>query len=183
MPVLSQGPSYRDESIQGGPYHSHPCQHPLRMVSVLWQGGWYRYWTNVLDPQVLAARQVCELYRRRWRMEDAFALTKRVLDVAYLWTGSTNAVHLQIYATLLCYAVLLTICHQVAQALGEPLERLSVEMGFRALYHYGQAVQRGESDDLILFLTEHAKLLGMVKRRRKRHHACQQLACLVWGDP
>jgi Transposase DDE domain len=181
--VLSQGPSYRDEIIQVGQYHSNPCTHPLRMVSVLWQGVWYRYLTNVLDPQMLSARQVCELYRRRWRIEDAFALTKRVLDLAYLWTGSTNAVQLQIYATLIFYAVLLTICHQVAQALGEPLERISVEMVFRALYHYDQAVQRGEYDDLILFLTGHAKLLGIVKRRRKWHRECQHLECLIWGDP
>jgi Transposase DDE domain len=181
--VLSQGPYYRDEIIEVGQYRSHPCRHPLRLISVLWQGGWYRYLTNVLDPQAVSARQVCELYRRRWRIEDAFALTKRVLDLAYLWTGSTNAVQLQIYATLIFYAVLLTICQQVAQALGEPLERISVEMVFRALYHYGQAVQHGEYDDLILFLTEHAKLLGIVKRRRKQHRERQHLECLMWGDP
>jgi hypothetical protein len=156
--VLSQGPYSRDEIIQVGQYRSNPCKHPLRMVSVLWQGVWYRYLTNVLDPQVLSARQVCELYRRRWRIEDAFAVTKRVLDLAYLWTGSANAVQLQIYATLLFYAVLLTICQQVAQVLGEPLERISVEMVFRAFYHYSRAVQRGEAHDLVQFLAEHAKL-------------------------
>jgi hypothetical protein len=183
MRELSHGPYYRDEIIEMGQYRSHPGQYPVRLVSVLWQGVWYRYLTNVLDPQVLSARQVCELYRRRWRIEDAFALTKRVLDLAYLWTGSTNAVQLQIYATLIFYAVLLTICQQVAQVLGEPLERISVEMVFRALYHYGQAVQRGEYDDLILFLTEHAKLLGIVKRWRKPHRERQQLECLIWSDP
>ena len=99
-------------------------------MSVWWHGAWYRYLTNVLDPQALSARQVCELYRRRWRIEDAFARTKRLLDLAYVWTGSRNAVQVQRYATLLFYAVLVTICHQVAQALGEPLERLSVERVF-----------------------------------------------------
>jgi len=128
---LRRSPHDRDELIQVGQYRSHPCQHPLRMVSVLWQGVWYRYLTNVLDPQVLSARQVCELSRRRWRIEDAFALTKRLLDLAYVWTGSTNAVQLQIYATLIFYAVLVTICQQIAQALGEPLARIAVEMVFR----------------------------------------------------
>jgi hypothetical protein len=153
------------------------------MVSVLWGGVWYRYLTNVLDPQVLSARQVCELYRRRWRIEDAFALTKRVLDLAYLWTGSANAVQVQIYATLLFYAVLLTMCQQVAQVLGEPLERISVERVFRAFYHYSRAVQRGEADDLVRFLAEHAKLLGIVKRWRNHHRDCSQLASLMWEDP
>ena len=181
--VLSQGVQYRDEIIQVGQYRSNPCTHPLRMVSVLWQGAWYRYLTNVLDPQALSARQVCELYRRRWRIEDAFALTKRLLDLAYVWTGSTNAVQLQIYATLIFYTVLVTICQQVAQALGEPLERISVEMVFRAFYHYSRAVQRGESDDLVSFLAEHAKLLGIVKRWRKQHRERQQLESIIWGDP
>ena len=38
-------------------------------------------------------------------------------------------VQLQIYATLIFYAVLVTICQQIAQALGEPLERISADLG------------------------------------------------------
>jgi len=180
---LSCGLYDRDQMIQVGQYRANPSQHPLRMVSVRWQGTWYRYLTNVLDPQVLSARQVCELYRRRWRIEDAFALTKRLLDLAYVWTGSSNAVQLQIYATLMFYAVLLTICQQVAQVLGEPLERISVEMVFRAFYHYGRAVQCGACDDLVAFLVEHAKLLGIVKRQRKHHRERQELESIIWGEP
>lgn len=183
LAVLSQGPYFRDEIIKLGLYRSNPCRYPLRMVSVLWGGQWYRYLTNVLDPQVLSARQVCELYRRRGRIEDAFLLTKRVLDLAYLWTTSPNGVQLQIYATLIFYAVLLTLCQQVAQALNEPLERISVERVFRAWYHYSCAVQRGESEDLVQFLVEHAKLLGLVKRWRKRHREHQQLEQVIWADP
>ena len=99
-------PYYRDELVKLGQYHSNPCRHPLRMVSVLWHGQWYRYLTNVLDPRLLTARQVCELYRRRWRIEDAFLLTKRVLDLAYLWTASPNGVQLQTlrHAHFLCRA-------------------------------------------------------------------------------
>jgi hypothetical protein len=111
---LSSSPDDRDEIMRVGQYRSNPCQHPLRMVAVRWQVTWYRYLPNVLDPQVLSARHVGELYRRRWRIEDAFALTKRLLDLAYVWTGASNAVQLQIYATLMFYAVLLTICQQVA---------------------------------------------------------------------
>ena len=183
MQVLSDSPYDRDEIIQVGQSRANPGTHPLRLVSVLWQGAWYRSLTNVLDPQALSARQVCELYRRRWRIDDAFALTKRLLDVASVWTGSTNAVQLQIYATLIFSAVLVTICQQVAQALGEPLERISVERVFRAFSHYSRAVQRGESDDLVSFLAEHAQLLGIVKRWRMSHRERQHLESLIWGDP
>jgi len=151
------------------------------MVSVLWYGQWYRYLTNVLAPPHLLARQVCELYRRRWRREDAFLLTKRVLELAYLWTASPNGIQLQIAATLIFYAVLLHLCPQVAQALQEPLERISVEMVFRAFYHFSRAVQRGESDTLIEFLVAHAALLGLLKRWRSRHRERQQQEQIVWS--
>lgn len=181
LEVVSQGPYYRDELVKLGQYRSNPCRHPLRMVSVRWHGQWYRYLTNVLDPQHLSARQVCELYRRRWRIEDAFLLTKRVLELAYLWTASPNGIQLQIFATLIFYAVLLNLCQQVAQALQEPLERISVEMVFRAFYHFSRAVQRGESDNLIEFLVVHAALLGLVKRWRARHRERQQQEQIVWS--
>ena len=116
-------------------------------------------------------------------MEEAFALTKRVLDVASVWTGSTKAVQWQIYATWIFSAGLLTICPQVAAVLGEPWEWLSVEMVLRALYHSSRAVERGECDDVVSFLAEHAKRLGIVKRWRKHHRECQQLESIIWGDP
>jgi hypothetical protein len=117
------------------------------------------------------------------RIKDACTLTKRRLDLAYVWTGSTNAVQLPLYATLMFCAVLVAIGQQVAQALGEPLERLSVEMAFRAFYHDSRAVQRGESDDLVSFLGGHAKRLGIVKRWRKQHRERQQLESIIWVDP
>jgi hypothetical protein len=179
--VLGEGPHYRDEIIELGQYRSHPCRHRVRLVSVLWHGQWYRYLTNVLDPQVLSARQVCELYRHRWRIEDAFSVTKRVLDLAYLWKASANGVQLQLYATLLFYCVLLSVCQQVAVALNQPLERISMEMVFRAFYHYSRALQRGETQELVPYLVNHAPLLGVVKRWRSCHRERQQEEQLVWG--
>jgi Transposase DDE domain len=183
MQVLSGRPYDRDERLHVGQYRSNPCTSPLRMVSVLWQGAGYRDLTHVLDPQVRSARQGCERYRRRWRIEDALALTKRRLDLAYVWTGSTNAVQWQLYATLVCSAVLVTIGQQVAQVLGEPLERISVAMVCRAFYHSSRAVQRGACEDLVAFLVEHATLLGLVKRQRTQHRERQQLESIMWGDP
>jgi hypothetical protein len=180
--VLSHTPYYRDELIEVGLHHSHPCRHPLRLVSVLWRGQWYRYLTNVLAPTQLSARDICELYRRRWRIEDAFLVTKRVLDLAYLWKASANGVQLQLYATFLFYLVLLNVCQHVAQSLNEPLEQISVEMVFRAFYHYSRALTRGETVNLVTYLVQHAKLLGLVKRRRKRHREIYDTEQIVWGD-
>ena len=40
-------------------------------------------------------------------------------------------------------------------------------------------MQRGEGDDLVSFLMEHAKLLGFVKRWRKQHREREQLESLL----
>jgi hypothetical protein len=56
-------------------------------------------------------------------------------------------------------------------------------MVFRAFYHYSRALQCGEHNDLVTFLVEHAKLLGIVKRRSKQHRERQQLESIIWGDP
>ena len=56
---LSFGQFYRDEIINLGEYRSNPCKHQVRLVSVLWGSTWYNYLTNVLDPQMLSAQQVC----------------------------------------------------------------------------------------------------------------------------
>jgi len=129
----------------------YPVNTLLRLVSVLWGSTWYNYLTNVLDPQILSAQQVCELYRRRWRIEDAFLLTKRLLGLAEIWVGDSNGVQIQILATWIFYAVLNQLCIDVAIALNQPLDLISTEMVFRSLYHFSRAVLRGECDDVVSY--------------------------------
>ena len=153
----------------------------MRRVSVLWGTTWYHSLTTVLDPQHLSAREVCELYRRRWRIEATFLLTKRLLGLSYLWVGDRNGVEIQLYATWLFYAVLSDLCVEVAHALHEPLEQLSLEMVFRSLYHFARALDMGEHPELVPFLVQHAKLLGLVKTERKRHKERHQQELEIWG--
>jgi len=181
--VLNDQAHYRDEIIKLGQYRSNPCRHLLRQVSVLWNGQWYRYLTNVLDDKQLTAREVCELYRRRWRIEEAFLLTKRLLGLSYLWVGGKNGVEIQVYATWIFYTVLTEVCVQVGQALSQPLEQISVEMVFRSLYHYSRALEGDEEVELLSFLVTHAKLLGLVKAKRKRHRERASENFNVWGEP
>ena len=141
--VLSQGSHYKDEIITMGNYRSNPCKHPVRLVSVLWGTTWYQYLTNVLSPEQLSAEEVCDLYRRRWTIEEAFLLTKRLLGLAYLWVGNKNGVQIQIICTLIFYTVLNQLVGEVAIALNQPKEKISVEMVFRSLYYVAKAIARG----------------------------------------
>jgi Transposase DDE domain len=180
--LLSAGSHYRDEIITMGEYRSNPCKHPVRMVSVLWGATWYYYLTNVLDPEKLSAQQVCDLYRRRWRIEDAFSITKRLLGLAYVWVGNSNGMEIQIYATWIFYAVVNDLCADVALAMNQPLERISMEMVFRSLYHFNNFSKRNPGIDVVEFLSENTKILGILKAERPRHREQDALSELVWGN-
>lgn len=179
--VLSKGTYYQDEIIQMGRHQTHPCRHRVRQVSVLWGKQWRSYLTNVLDPQKLSAQQVCDLYRCRWQVEDAFLLTKRLLGLAYLWVGGRNGVQIQLYATWIFYAVLNDLCVDVSVALAQPLERISMEMVFRSLYHFAQA-KKEAATELIPYLVQFQKSFGLVKVQRKRKRKNQALSLDIWTN-
>lgn len=179
--VLSEGARYRDEIIEMGLQRRDPCRHSVRMVSVLWGTTWYRYLTNELDAKRMSAEEVARLYRTRWRIEEAFLLTKRLLGLSYLWVGGSNGIQIQIYATLIFYSILIGLCGDVAKELKEPLDRISVEMVFRSLYHYSRAVQRDPTTELLGYLCSRAKLFGIVKAERKRHRQRDAELAEIWG--
>jgi hypothetical protein len=137
----------------------------LRLMEVCRHGVWYRYLTNELDPRRLPLEQALALYGYRWRLEEAFLTVKRLLGLAYFWSGAQNAVEMQLWATWLLYAVVMDLTDAVAEALDRPREDLSLTMVFRSLYYCANALARGETDDPVVYLATHAKLLGILKRK------------------
>lgn len=166
--TLAQTPTLRDSLVWLGAGAAR-CWVPLRLVE--WRtpsGAPYRYLTNVLDPAILSAETVVLLYSQRWRMEEAFQATKRLLGLAYFHTGAVNGIQVQVWATWLLYAVLVDLTDAVAEALQQPLAALSLEMTYRGLYHFTQAAARGEASAPVAYLAAHAKSLGIVKRQRQQ---------------
>jgi hypothetical protein len=176
--VFVERPRVRDRLVRLGSV-GHPCRHPVRLVEVSADGQrWHRLICTVPDPTVLPTADVVDLYAQRWRIEDAFLLTKRLLGLSYLWSGAFNAIALQVWATWLLYAVLIDLTDAVADVLQRPLGDLSVEMVYRGLYHYAVAAGRGEATDPIAYLAAQPDL-GIVKRRRP-HRARRQAARDAW---
>jgi len=140
----------------------------VRLVKVRYRGKWYRYLTNELDPNVLPAPYVAALYRQRWRIEDAYDVVKRLLGLAYFWNGSQYGVQLQVWATWILYAILVDLTDAVAEVLGRPFVDISMEMVYRSLYYFGQALRRGEATAPVAYLAANAIWLGIIKRPRKR---------------
>lgn len=139
----------------------------VRLVEVLYKGKWYRYLSNELDADRLPTAYLVALYWQRWRIEEAFAIVKRLLGLAYFWCGAQNAVELQLWATWILYAVLVDLTDAVAEALNQPFAAISIEMVYRSLYFFTQAHHRGETNDIVSYFAENAKLLGIIKRKRK----------------
>jgi len=165
--VLLQTTEVRDRLILLGGVT--PCRHAVRLIEVRFGRTWYCYVTSVLDPALLPASVVADLYRRRWRIEEAFLTVKRLLNLSYLWTGSVNGVLLQVWSTWLFFAVLVDLGDAVAEELMLPFDRISLEMVFRSLYYFIQAYNKGEATDPIKYLAAPENQdLGVVKRLRKK---------------
>lgn len=167
--ILSQSRTHRDTLIcLGTGYQGNPIL-DLRLVEIRHGNGWYRYLTSVLDPNVLPPYVVADLYSRRWRIEESFLLLKRLLGLSYLWTGSSNGIKLQLWATWLLYAVLIDLSDEVADELTLPFNSISVEMVFRGIYHFTQALNQGNAINLIAYLTaSENRDLGIVKSPRPK---------------
>jgi hypothetical protein len=164
--VLHESASVRDRVVKMGLYRSNPCTHLVRIVEVKVGKSWRPYATNVLDPAILSVADIVDLYGRRWKIEEAFLVTKRLLGLSYLWSGAYNAIAVQVWASWLLYAVLVDLSDAIAEELGQPLDAMSVEMTYRGLYHYTSAAQRGEAgDDLVAWFAAQDDL-DLVKRCR-----------------
>jgi len=120
-----------------------------------------------MDDKKLPTAYVVALYRQRWRIEDAYNIVKRLLGLACFWCGAQNAVEMQVWSTWLLYVVLIDLTDAVAEALSKPFSAISIKMVYRSLYFFTNAQQRGEAEDVVTFLANKAKLLGILKRKHK----------------
>jgi hypothetical protein len=162
--VFTSQHDVRDQLIKLGTGRNGTPILTLRLVEIRSGKTWYSYITSVLDPTVLPPYVVADLYRRRWRIEEAFNTVKRLLGLSYLWTGSINGVKLQVWATWLFYAVLVDLGDAIADELGLPFDRISLEMVYRGLYHFSVAYDKGKASDPIkYFASPENQDLGVVK--------------------
>ncbi len=166
--VFTDSYGIRDRLIRFGSGSKGTPILTLRLVEIRQGKTRHSYLTSVLDPEILPPYIVADLYRRRWRIEEAFNTVKRLLDLSYLWTGSINGVQLQIWGTWLFYAVLVDLGDAIADELSLPFDRISLEMVYRGLYHFGVAYDKGQATDPVkYFAAPENRDLGIVKTLRK----------------
>ena len=139
----------------------------VRLIEIQARGTIYRDVTNALDPMDLPTAHAAALEAQRWRVEDAVAIAKRLLGLAYFYGGAQNAVEMQRWATWILYAVLVDLTDAVAEALERPFAEISMEMVYRSLYFVVAAMQRDPTTDPVHSLAAEASDLGIIKRQRK----------------
>ena len=140
----------------------------MRLIHVRCGRTWDHYLTSVTNPHQLPPFIVADLYRRRWRIEEAFFTVKRLLGLSYRWTGALNGIQLQIWATWLFYAVLIDLADAVADEVGVPFQQVSLEMLYRGLYHFTVAHHKGLADHPVnYFAAPENQDLAVIKRSRK----------------
>jgi hypothetical protein len=66
--LLSQDGLF-DALVWMGASSSNQARYAVRLIRYRYQGQWYSYLTNVLNPCVLPATEVVRLYARRWDIE------------------------------------------------------------------------------------------------------------------
>lgn len=168
LQIFTSNHSVKDKLIKLGTGRGGTPILTLRLIEITVGKTSYSYITSVLDPILLPPYVVADLYRRRWRIEEAFYVVKRLLGLSYLWTGSINGVKLQVWATWLFYAVLVDLGDAVADELSLPFDRISLEMIYRGLYHFSVAYDKGKADDPVkYFAATENQDLGVVKSIRK----------------
>ena len=96
---------------------SNPFSDPVREVTVrIDSGKVLRILSNDLDA---TARDIADLYKRRWAIELFFRWVKQTLRIRHLVGTSENAVRIQIAVALIAY-LLLHLAHAAQKAVSGP---------------------------------------------------------------
>jgi hypothetical protein len=153
------GPVHLKESIGYlGAYRADRAAHPVRLIEVFTARSTHRYLTNVLDPALLPAAHVIQLYRRRWDIETAFKLLKSQLNLFLIWSGHLNVVMHQVFASLIIAQVVLAFRNEVAQAAKASLREVSVPL----LIQWAPELAR-DGQDPVQTLAKYGRTAGIIR--------------------
>jgi Transposase DDE domain len=152
----------------------------VRLVQVRCGGVCYRYVSNVLEPSVLSAAQIVQLYSRRWDIELAFRALKEHLGLRLLWSSKLAVIQQQCLACLILVQLLHAFQVELAARAEVDVFDVSLALLLKAL---PSLLQRGI--DPIAHLLEHGRAMGIIRpsTRRPVHVPLIPLWQMVWPPP
>lgn len=138
---------------------------PLRLIEVTRGQTTYRYLTNVLDPRLLPAWQVVELYKQRWDIEKAFSLLKTDLGLHLLWSAQPNVLLHQVYATLILAQVVLALRSEIATRARADVREVSLPLMLQTLPQLA-----ADGHDPVALFAERGRSAGCIRPFRSRDY-------------
>lgn len=169
--VFFNSPHLRDKIIWLGKYRSDKAKYAVRLIEVYYKNSWRRYITNIMDPKQLSPKNIVQLYARRWDIELAFKLVKRVLNLSIIWSSNFNAIRLQIYATLTVAQVVRGLRYELASRAKVSVDDVSESL---LIQWIPLLYEQGHKDplDSILKARDHG---GIIRpSRRKKYEAPEE---------
>ncbi len=76
--IFTDSYSIRDRKVRLGSGTKRTPYITVRLIEVRSKNVWHSYITSVLEPEILPPYVVADLYRKRWRIEQAFNIVKRL---------------------------------------------------------------------------------------------------------
>lgn len=141
--VVYRKPAHRPAWLDEASYAAMPAQLELREVRVRIQERGFRTQvvvvvTTLLDPQAYAARELAELYRRRWQAELDLRSLKVTLGMDVLRCQTPAMVRKEVWAHLLAYNLIRTVLAQSAEAHGCAPRQLSFKGAVQTLAAFAE---------------------------------------------
>jgi hypothetical protein len=131
--TLYEGNGVLDAVVWLGAHRANRGGHAVRLVTFTHHKMTWRFITNVLDPNVLTAREISELYARRWDIEMMFNLVKTHLKLHLLWSAHENVVLHQVWAVFTVAQVILGLRGEIALRVKADVFEVSLELLIRWL--------------------------------------------------
>ncbi len=168
----------RDSLVYLGAYRADRAAHPVRLVEIFFATRTFRYLTNVLDPALLPAAHLIELYRRRWDIEMAFKFLKSQLNLFLLSSGHLIVVQLQVFASLIIAQVIFGIRNEIAvQAHAEFREATLVQL----VRWVPEIARRGQ--DPVAVIVERGRLTGIIRPFRGQEYDLPEIGLMEYQYP
>lgn len=101
--------------------------------------------TTLLDAERYPAREILQVYLRRWRLEMCLDDLKTTLEMETLRSRTPTLVTKELYARLIAHNLVRCVMAQTASEHGVPLERLSFKGTLDALRQFTQAMSQART--------------------------------------
>jgi hypothetical protein len=101
--------------------------------------------TTLLDPQKYTARDIAELYARRWKIELWFRDIKTSMGMEVLRCKSPQMVHKELEMSLIAYNAIRCLIAEAGAINDVPLERMSFKGTVDSMHQFSVAIAQARS--------------------------------------